>query len=259
MMESISSEEDTSLGTVRANRVPNIKLSSDAELKEKKVERGYSEEYVGSAFGIDISNVLWQDNKPVRLLSTYVGVKKFRTRESLPHSKSIRWDRKAKRQVDVDCPYIIKEYIQHMGGVDLVDGLLGRYHIRMKTKKWTNRIFYHMLDVLMVNAYILHQRLHKTDRRTHNIDLPSLPSAQKLRNHCVYLNPRDRWVALNNPQRKNIYQQHQGTNTRPIYHEQMFDLTTLTIGVNFSTAPARKRAKCPVVNPKYNLIAPNVS
>lgn len=46
-----------------------------------------------------------------------------------------------------------------MGGVDLMDGLLGRYHIRMKTRKWTNRIFYHLIDVAMVNAYILYHRI----------------------------------------------------------------------------------------------------
>ncbi|XP_055912797.1 piggyBac transposable element-derived protein 1-like [Eupeodes corollae] len=38
-----------SLGTVRSNRVPNIKLSSDAELTKRKVERGYSEKYVAVA------------------------------------------------------------------------------------------------------------------------------------------------------------------------------------------------------------------
>lgn len=82
---------------MRANRVPNIKLSSDAELARKKVERGYSEEYVGRAFGIDISNVLWQDNKSVRLLSIYVGVKPFLSRERFPSiSKSTRWNRKTK-------------------------------------------------------------------------------------------------------------------------------------------------------------------
>lgn len=152
-----------SLGTVRANRVPNIKLSTDAELVKKKVERGYSEEYVGTAYGVDITSVLWQDNKPVRLLSTYVGVKPFLSNELRPSSKSIRWDRKIKQQVEVDCPFIIKEYNRHMGGVDLMDGLLGRYHIRMKTNKWTNRLFFHLLDVAMVNAYILYHRLQRPD------------------------------------------------------------------------------------------------
>lgn len=119
-----------SLGTVRENRVPNIKLSSNAELLRKKVQRGYSEEFVGNVFGIDIANVLWQDNKPVRLLSTYVGVKPFLSSERFrPPTKSMRFDRTTKTQVEVDCPYIIKEYNRHMGGVDLMDGLIGRYHL----------------------------------------------------------------------------------------------------------------------------------
>jgi len=164
-----------SLGTVRPNRVPNIKVSTDSELSKEKVARGYSEEYVGNAFGIDISNVLWQDNKPIRLLSTYVGVLPFLSHLPFNHppQKSKRWDRKTKTDVEIDCPYIIKEYNRHMGGVDLMDGLLGRYHIRMKTKKWINRIFYHLLDVTMANAYILYQRLHKTDTRQQNTDLPN--------------------------------------------------------------------------------------
>lgn len=155
-----------SLGTLRANRVPNIKLSSDAELTRKKVERGYSEEYVANAFGINISNVLWRDNKTVRLLSTYVGVKPFISHQiETPILTSKRWDRKTKQKVDVDCPFIIKEYNRHMGGVDLMDGLIGRYHIRMKTRKWTNKLFFHMLDMAMVNAYILYNRLHPGDKK----------------------------------------------------------------------------------------------
>ncbi|KAM8718230.1 hypothetical protein ACLKA7_000932 [Drosophila subpalustris] len=54
---------------------------------------------------------------------------------------------------------IIKEYNHHMGGVDLMDGLIGRYHIRMKARKWTNRIFFHLLDMAMVKAHVLYYRL----------------------------------------------------------------------------------------------------
>lgn len=47
----------------------------------------------------------------------------------------------------------------------------------MKTRKWTTRIFFHLLDVAMVNAYLLYQRLHKnTDQSNLNIDLPSFRS-----------------------------------------------------------------------------------
>lgn len=162
-----------SLGTVRSNRVPNIKLSTEADLAKRKVERGYSEEYVANVNGIDISSVLWMDNKSVRLLSTYCGVKPFLSNMSNPGpSTSSRWDRKTKQKIEIDCPFIIKEYNRHMGGVDLMDGLLGRYHIRMKTRKWTNRIFFHLLDVAMVNAYILYHRSNKEV----TIELPNFRS-----------------------------------------------------------------------------------
>ncbi|XP_055918622.1 piggyBac transposable element-derived protein 4-like [Eupeodes corollae] len=87
-------------------------------------------------------------------------------------STSSRWDRKTKQKIEIDCPFIIKEYNRHMGGVDLMDGLLGRYHIRMKTRKWTNRIFFHLLDVAMVNAYILYHRSNKEV----TIELPNFRS-----------------------------------------------------------------------------------
>lgn len=159
------------LGTVRANRVTNCKLSTDKQLAAKpkeQVPRGYSEEYVGSAYGVDISTVLWNDTKTVRLASTYVGIKEFRTRVPAMPRLITRWDKSDKRFHEIDCPNIIKEYNCHMGGVDLMDGLLGRYHIKMKTRKWTCRIFYHLLDVAMVNAYILYHRVKRHDK----IELP---------------------------------------------------------------------------------------
>lgn len=132
------------------------------------VSRGYTEEYVGKSHGIDISTVLWHDTKNVRLASTYVGVKEFLSRKA-PSNKHIeRWDKMKKTVVNIPCPNIILEYNKHMGGVDLMDGLIGRYHIRVKTWKWTIRIFYHILDVAMVNAYVLYHRVHAKER----IELP---------------------------------------------------------------------------------------
>lgn len=40
-----------------------------------------------------------------------------------------------------------------------MDGLIGRYHIKMKTRKWTNRLFHHLIDVSLTNAYILYNRV----------------------------------------------------------------------------------------------------
>lgn len=53
-----------SLGTVRANRIPNCKLPLDSDIKNE--ERGFSTENVTNALGVDVSTVLRKDNKCVR-------------------------------------------------------------------------------------------------------------------------------------------------------------------------------------------------
>ncbi|XP_049306462.1 piggyBac transposable element-derived protein 1-like [Bactrocera dorsalis] len=83
------------LGTVRANRLPNCKLSKDIDVKNK--ERGYAEEFVGTVFGVDITSVLWKDTQCVRLVSTYAGVKPFCTSTDTCQSPIVtRFDRKKK-------------------------------------------------------------------------------------------------------------------------------------------------------------------
>lgn len=146
-----------SLGTIRSNRISNCKLPSDVAIKSQP--RGHSVEFVGTAYGVDITNVLWKDNKSVRLASTYVGVKPFdRLNSETQQAKVSRYDRKNKRYLEVEFPQIIREYNAHMGGVDLMDGLMGRYHIKAKTRNAMVRLFYHFIDMATVNAYILYRR-----------------------------------------------------------------------------------------------------
>uniref|UniRef100_A0A2S2QP15 PiggyBac transposable element-derived protein 2 n=1 Tax=Sipha flava TaxID=143950 RepID=A0A2S2QP15_9HEMI len=66
-----------------------------------------------------------------------------------------------KTQIGVDCPFLIKEYNRHMGGVDLLDSHIGRYKIKIKSRKWYMRIFYHLLDMTVVNSWILYKRVCK--------------------------------------------------------------------------------------------------
>jgi len=49
-----------------------------------------------------------------------------------------------------------------MGGVDLMDSMIGRYRIIMRSKKWYIKIFYHLVDMSMVNAWILFKRVTGT-------------------------------------------------------------------------------------------------
>lgn len=66
-------------------------------------------EFVGNSYGVDISTVQWKDTKNVRLASTCVGVLPFLSSvPEKPPSKAVRYDRKNKRYLELDCPHIIK-------------------------------------------------------------------------------------------------------------------------------------------------------
>lgn len=46
-----------------------------------------------------------------------------------------------------------------MGGVDAMDSYIGRSKIRMRSKKWYMRLFYHLLDLTLVNTWLIHKRV----------------------------------------------------------------------------------------------------
>lgn len=137
-----------SLGTVRRNRIPDCKLPNDVEVK--KWARGQSCEFVSEVDGISVTPVAWKDNRAVNLLSTFVG--------EMPKETVERFDKKSNKKVSVECPKIIKQYNKHMGGVDLLDGLIGRHKITMRSRKWYFRLFYHLIDLITVNAWLLYKR-----------------------------------------------------------------------------------------------------
>lgn len=140
---------------MRRNRIPNCQLPN--ELKK----RGEMAECVTKCQGIDISTICWKDTKLVTMASTFVGTKppKLRNSNDIPEPQPIeRWNKKEKRVETIRCPQAIHEYNRYMGGVDLMDSSFGRYHIVTKTRKWTTRLAYHLLDMAMINAWILYKR-----------------------------------------------------------------------------------------------------
>lgn len=136
------------LGTVRMNRVPNADMPKEKELK--KQGRGFMVEKTASVDGVKTALITWFDNKPVNMLSTYVG--------SEPITKKKRYFRKERVYKEIDCPQSVEIYNRHMGGVDLLDSMLGLYRIQIRSKKWYKRIFFHMIDLCAVNAWILWRR-----------------------------------------------------------------------------------------------------
>lgn len=93
-----------SVGTLRANRLRGCSLTSESDLRKKG--RGSYDSKVDANSGLTI--IRWYDNRAVQISSTHVDVQPLTTKK--------RWDRKAKKFVDVSCPAAIAEYNANMGG-----------------------------------------------------------------------------------------------------------------------------------------------
>lgn len=53
------------------------------------------------------------------------------------------------------CPTAVAKYIAIMGGVDRFDQLQGCYAIGRRSVKWWHRILYYLIDLAVVNSFIL--------------------------------------------------------------------------------------------------------
>jgi len=62
-------------------------------------------------------------------------------------------------------PKVIEEYNQYMGGVDKSDQLVTYYGFRRCSKKWWKQAFFHLMELTMVNAYILY--CYNTPKKEH--------------------------------------------------------------------------------------------
>lgn len=102
-----------------------------------------------------ITAVSWLDNKVVNMCSTYVGIQ--------PTGTAKRFNRKKKSYDEIDCPRAILLYNRHMGGVDTLDSMLGYYRIKIRSKKWYMRVFFHMIDLISVNSWLIWRRLNNDD------------------------------------------------------------------------------------------------
>jgi len=57
--------------------------------------------------------------------------------------------------VDAIKPSIVADYNRHMGHVDNTDRVANSYAASRRTWKWTKKLFFHLLDLAIVNSYII--------------------------------------------------------------------------------------------------------
>ena len=113
----MSSDGFPYVGTVRNNNLCKElkgKVSRDKELG--KIGRGAHDVRVGSSTSIIC--VKWQDTKAVTMMCNCVGPE--------PFDKVRRWDKSMKEYIEVNGPFIVKDYNSYMGGVDMLDAHVAR-------------------------------------------------------------------------------------------------------------------------------------
>ena len=120
------------------------------EVKDKHSYREYEGKLDNAGVGLRV--IRWNDNEIVNIMSSFGS--------ALPLGTCQRWDRSldAYRKVTVPCPNLVSYYNQHMGGIDKMDSLLGLYRIFFRGKKWYLRIFFHLVDLSLNNAWLPYRR-----------------------------------------------------------------------------------------------------
>lgn len=93
-----------------------------------------------------IALVKWMDRKAVNFISTFDS-----PRQTTTVSRRLRDG----TRIDVHCPKVVETYNKYMGGVDRFDQMLECYAIGRRSVKWWHRIFYYLLDLAIVNSYVL--------------------------------------------------------------------------------------------------------
>lgn len=140
LMNSLLKDKIFACATVRKDRSGLPKN----QMKDKDLDVGKSEFPNTSNEGVRW--VKWMDKKPVQFLSNF-------------HDSSVLLsvNRRQKDEsiLPVTCPEMVKGYNNHMGCVDKANMIKSFYELRRKSKKWWHRIFWHFMDVTVVNSFII--------------------------------------------------------------------------------------------------------
>ncbi|KAK4323008.1 hypothetical protein Pmani_006268 [Petrolisthes manimaculis] len=124
-------------GTIRSNRKHMPKFSAEGQFEWKMERTG-------------ISCTKWMDSKAVFLISNM---------HDPTQTTHVPRKHKDGSIQNVETPAIIKDYCKHMGCVNKCDMLKSLYEMNRKSRKWWHRIFFHYMDVTVVNALVIYQQI----------------------------------------------------------------------------------------------------
>ena len=131
-------------GTVRTNR-----KEFPPELVHRKGERFERGFYDYRSNG-PLLAAFWVDRRFIHFLTTL--------HTALPSSGAVTTIMRREAdgsRVEVQCPPLLPDYQTYMRGVDRGDQMIGFYNAGRRSKKWWKRVFFHILECCILNAYVL--------------------------------------------------------------------------------------------------------
>ncbi|XP_053376958.1 piggyBac transposable element-derived protein 4-like [Mercenaria mercenaria] len=139
LFEELQQQGTYACGTFRSNRrgIPD-------EIKQQKLKEQ------GTSITMQKGNMVataWRDKKTVFILSTNFDPTTPRT--------TVQRRQKDGSQKDVSCPESVQNYTKYMNGVDHADQLQAMYSLARKSAKWWKYLFWFLVDLAIVGAYIL--------------------------------------------------------------------------------------------------------
>lgn len=158
LLKSLQTKGIYACGTVRSTSkgLPRFmkKSTKNSKKNNKKVSMKRGEFQFKSKNGI--AAVQWMDKKPVNFLSSA---------HTPRTTTTVQRRLQDGKRVSVHCPSVVADYNKYMGGVDRFDQYRERYETGRKSVKWWFRILYFLLDLAIVNGFIL-WKMHRPDSKS---------------------------------------------------------------------------------------------
>ncbi|KAJ8875293.1 hypothetical protein PR048_023188 [Dryococelus australis] len=123
------------------------------ELPKEKLKVGEAVAYSSS---INITSMKWKDKREVRMLST---------KHTLDFTETGKVHRKM--QTKIMKSTAVLDYNIKIRGVDVGDQILSKFLVMRRYSKAYKKIFFYVVDMMLLNSYVLFKKLHGKDIMFH--------------------------------------------------------------------------------------------
>ena len=139
LMEELKVNKILACSTIKPSQKDFPTMEQDKSLKRGEFD------FRSSSNGIMVYK--WMDSKAVHMISNYHGI----DITTIHHKQG-----NGSKYSAVSCPVAIKDYNEHIGGVNIHDKMRHIYRIHHKNVKWWHHIFFGLIDMSIVNSFIIY-------------------------------------------------------------------------------------------------------